>query len=57
MDWGPGSAEQRAVRCSASGNTLQLAELLGFYPFQDGNGRLSRILTTLPLLQAGYAHA
>ena len=25
-------------------------------PFQDGNGRLSRILTTLLLLQAGYAY-
>ncbi|MCY1240036.1 hypothetical protein D9M72_528640 [compost metagenome] len=25
-------------------------------PFQDGNGRLSRVLTTLLLLQAGYAY-
>jgi Fic family protein len=29
---------------------------LGIHPFQDGNGRLSRILTNLLLLQAGYAY-
>ena len=33
-----------------------VAVFLEIHPFQDGNGRLSRILTTLVLLQAGYAY-
>lgn len=33
-----------------------VVEFLAIHPFQDGNGRLSRILTTLLLLQAGYAY-
>ena len=35
---------------------LFIVVFLAIHPFQDGNGRLSRILTTLLLLQAGYAH-
>ena len=31
-----------------------VAVFLAIHPFQDGNGRLSRVLTTLLLLRAGY---
>ncbi len=33
-----------------------LVEFLNIHPFKDGNGRLSRILTNLLLLQAGYLY-
>ena len=35
---------------------LATVTFLEIHPFQDGNGRLSRVLTTLMLLQAGYAY-
>ena len=33
-----------------------LVQFLLIHPFQDGNGRMSRILTNLLMLQAGYAY-
>lgn len=33
-----------------------IVEFLAIHPFQDGNGRLSRILTTYLLLSAGYTY-
>lgn len=33
-----------------------IVRFLAIHPFQDGNGRLSRVLTTLLLLWAGYAY-
>lgn len=35
---------------------LFIVRFLAIHPFQDGNGRLSRALTTLLLLRAGYAY-
>lgn len=35
---------------------LFVVVFLEIHPFQDGNGRLSRVLTTLLLLRAGYAY-
>ena len=34
-----------------------LVEFLNVHPFQDGNGRLSRVLTNLLLLKEGYLYA
>lgn len=33
-----------------------LVEFLAIHPFQDGNGRMSRILTNLLMLRSGYLH-
>ncbi len=33
-----------------------IVTFLAIHPFQDGNGRLSRVLTTLLLLRSGYAY-
>jgi Fic family protein len=35
---------------------LWVVVFLEIHPFQDGNGRLSRVLTTLLLLQSGYVY-
>ena len=36
--------------------SIWVVVFLEIHPFQDGNGRLSRVLTTLLLLQAGYTY-
>jgi len=51
---------QKAIREEAFHSLLIIAifivKFLAIHPFQDGNGRLSRVLTTLMLLRAGYAY-
>jgi Fic family protein len=50
----------RAVRTNQHHILILIAvfvvHFLAIHPFQDGNGRLSRILTTLCLLKAGYLY-
>jgi len=37
-------------------SAIFIVEFLAIHPFQDGNGRLSRVLTTYLLLRVGYAY-
>lgn len=37
--------------------SLLIVEFLAIHPFQDGNGRLSRVMTTYLLLKCGYTYA
>lgn len=47
-----GRKELHPLLCIA----IFIVAFLAIHPFQDGNGRLSRILTTLLLLRAGYSY-
>jgi len=54
MDWAGQALEERKHHpLLIIGNFL--VEFLKIHPFQDGNGRVSRILTNLLLLKEGYA--
>ena len=52
--WGEARELKRLHPLLAIG--VWVVTFLEIHPFQDGNGRLSRILTSLLLLQAGYAY-
>ena len=55
MEWTQKSlAENKYHSLLVIGNFL--VEFLKIHPFSDGNGRLSRVLTNLLLLQAGYLY-
>jgi Fic family protein len=55
VDWTKLALEQKKIHpLLIVGNFI--VEFLSIHPFQDGNGRLSRILTNLLLLKEGYLY-
>lgn len=55
VDWTRKNLESREIHALLA-IAIFVVVFLEIHPFQDGNGRLSRILTTLLLLQAGYGY-
>ncbi len=55
VGWVAGTEKERSLHPLLVIGVL-VVMFLEIHPFQDGNGRLSRILTTLMLLRAGYAY-
>lgn len=55
VEWWNGTHEPRRIHPLLA-IAVFIVTFLEIHPFQDGNGRLSRVLTTLLLLQAGYAY-
>ncbi len=55
VNWTHSALEQREVH-PLFVVAYFIVEFLAIHPFQDGNGRLSRVLTTLLLLRAGYSY-
>ena len=55
VEWAAGKEKDRSLHPLLV-IAVFVVVFLEIHPFQDGNGRLSRILTTLLLLRAGYAH-
>ena len=55
IDWAMEGMENRQLHPLLV-TAIFIVVFLAIHPFQDGNGRLSRILTTLLLLRAGYAY-
>lgn len=55
VEWTNAALETRSLHPLLVTGIFTVA-FLAIHPFQDGNGRLSRILTTLLLLRCGYAY-
>lgn len=55
IDWASGKEKDKSLHPLLV-IAVFVVVFLEIHPFQDGNGRLSRILTTLMLLRAGYAY-
>lgn len=55
VDWTRTALEERKLHPLLA-IAIFAVVFLEIHPFQDGNGRLSRILTTLLLLRSGYAY-
>ncbi len=55
LDWTQATLETRSLHPLLVIGIFTVV-FLAIHPFQDGNGRLSRILTTLLLLRYGYAY-
>lgn len=55
VEWLAGKEEDRSLHPLLV-IAIFVVVFLEIHPFQDGNGRLSRILTTLLLLRAGYVY-
>jgi Fic family protein len=55
MEWFAETRESRSLHPLLAIGIFTVV-FLEIHPFQDGNGRLSRILSTLLLLQAGYGY-
>jgi Fic family protein len=55
MDWTKKAIEERKLHPLIVVGIFKVV-FLPIHPFQDGNGRLSRVITTLMLLRSGYAY-
>ena len=55
VDWTRNTLEDRSLHPLLTIGMFNVV-FLAIHPFQDGNGRLSRVLATLLLLKAGYSY-